>query len=115
MELTKEYFDQKLEGFVTKQYFEEYLNKTLDNKLAPIKEDIGSLKEDVGSLNEDFGSLKVKVNSIEIDVKEIREKVNRIDQRDLEDSNAFARTVVLHDTRISKIERKLKIRTPKPV
>ena len=105
--VTKEYFkehlekqfNQKLKGLVTKEYFEEYFDEHLEEKLSPIRSDISDLK--------------VKVNSIAIDVTDIRAKVDRIDKRDLEDSDAFARIATKHNHRISRIERKLKIPTPK--
>jgi predicted ATP-binding protein involved in virulence len=65
MELTKEYFDEQMSKLVKKSEFEEQAVK----------------------VNEDLSFLKAKTTSIE-------EKVARVDRRDKEDSDAFAKDIL---------------------
>lgn len=46
--------------------------------------------------------------ALKSDIAEIKEKVTRIDKRDLEDSNAFAKDIVNLQDRVSGLERQLK-------
>jgi hypothetical protein len=68
-ELTKEYFDQQISTLATKA-------------------DLEGVKTEVSTMNTDVSTLKS-------DMKEIKETVLRIDKRDKEDSNAFAKDIVL--------------------
>lgn len=84
MELTKEYFDQKLV-----EINEKYGN--FDSRLS-------ILTDIVLANQEDFSILKK-------DIKEIKEIVIRVDKRDLEDSNAFRTMLLDHGIRIKKLEK----------
>ena len=64
-ELTKEYFDEQIGKLVAKTDFDKQIS----------------------SVTDDLSFLKAKVTSIE-------EKVDRIDKRDKEDSDAFAKDIV---------------------
>ncbi len=132
---------------LTKEYFEQHLEKVLGEKLDPIQKGIGTLNTDVSGLKTDVSELKTDVsglkadvselktdvsglkadvselktdvaslkdsvsnletvyNSLKLDVSEIKETVKRIDERDLEDSNSLAKSFVVHDKRISKLEK----------
>jgi hypothetical protein len=68
MELTKEYFDEQLKNLAS-------------------KEDLIELRHDVTSLHSEMSGVRA-------DVREIKETVARIDKRDLEDSNAFAKDII---------------------
>ena len=48
-------------------------------------------KEHFDTEMEKFGS---RMTTMESDIKDIKEKVTRIDKRDIEDSNAFAKDIV---------------------
>ncbi len=90
MELTKEYFDEKLEKLDKK--FDGKLanfatNDSLDQKLEPLRDDIRDLKNDV---------------------REIKATVTRIDKRDLEDSNSLAKLYLEHDRRMKMVEKLVK-------
>lgn len=71
--------------------------------------DIQKLKE-VFATKDDFEYLKVKVDNIADSVNQLNIKVDRLDERDLEDSNAFASLLSQHDRRLKKIEKLLKIK-----
>ena len=71
--------------------------------------DIQKLKE-VFATKDDFEYLKVKVDNIEDSVNQLNIKVDALDERDLEDSNAFVSLLSQHDRRLKKIEKLLKIK-----
>lgn len=72
-ELTKEYFDEKIGGVVA--------------GVAALKSDVSTLKTDVSDLKSDVSTLKS-------DIKEVKAIVQRLDKRDKEDSDAFAKDIV---------------------
>jgi hypothetical protein len=85
--LTKEFFVEQIGKLVTKKDFEEQLKELVTKRdltrgLEPIISDISILK---------------------LGVKELNEKVDRIDKRDKEDSNAFAKDIVQKD--VKKLKR----------
>src|SRR6266446_137098 len=84
MELTKEYFDGQLEK----------LNNRMDGFAT--KDDLTNLatKGDVDSIRTDVAGLQSEVSSLKSTIADIKETVQRIDQRDLEDSDAFAKDIV---------------------
>jgi len=88
MELTKEYFDQIVQGLATKKDLENFATK----------DDLGTLPS-----REEFKALQTSVD-------EIRETVDRIDKRDVEDSDAHAKNYVNHEHRITRIEKQLKLK-----
>ncbi len=55
--------------------------------MAGLKADVATVKTDVAGLQSEFSSLRSTV-------ADIKETVQRIDQRDLEDSDAFAKDIV---------------------
>ena len=82
MELTKEYFDEQLEKLAT-------------------KEAVNQLAETVQELQSDMQSVKS-------DVSEIKTAVFELSRRDIEDSDAFAKTLVNHDRRLQTLESSVK-------
>ncbi|WP_084108337.1 hypothetical protein [Clostridium cavendishii] len=54
------------------------LDKKLDEKLEPIKNDIADLKEDVGTLKADVSILKSDVSMLKSDVTHIKKKVDSV-------------------------------------
>jgi hypothetical protein len=84
MELTKEYFDGQL----------KLLNNRMDGFAT--KDDLANLptKGDVDSLRTGLAGLESEVSSLKSTVDDIKETVQRIDQRDIEDSDAFAKDIV---------------------
>jgi len=77
MELTKEYFDKQFK--LTKQYFDDRFDK-VDSEMLDMKMNIVSLQDGQRDMSHD--------------IKEIKETLDRVDKRDLEDSNAFAKTLL---------------------
>ena len=75
MQLTKEYFDQKLGNLPS--------------------------KEDLEALRDDFRVMKS-------DITEIKQTLTNLDNRDKEDSDGFAKTLVNHDERLNIVERDLR-------
>lgn len=86
MDLTQEHFDQVVQGLATKKDLEGLATK--DNLLEL-------------ATQQDFNSLKR-------DVTEIKAMVQRIDKRDLEDSDAFAKDLLDLKKRVATLERQLK-------
>ncbi|MCA1622473.1 MAG: hypothetical protein LC768_01910 [Acidobacteria bacterium] len=84
MELTKEYFDQQLGNLARKEDLESLASK---NDLEQIKDDIRAIKTDM------------------VEVKQV---LSDIDKRDKEDSDAFAKTLVRHDERLTSVEQDIK-------
>lgn len=50
--------------------------------------------EKIGQLATDVSALKSDVSALKFDMKEVKETVQRIDKRDKEDSDAFAKDIV---------------------
>ncbi|HYV33695.1 MAG TPA: hypothetical protein VE973_02510 [Candidatus Limnocylindria bacterium] len=69
---------------LTKEYFDEKF---------------GGIKEDLGKVQEDITFLKVKVVNIEA-------KVERIDKRDKEDSNVFAKDILKPQKDVKQLQLK---------
>jgi|SRR6267142_4875301 len=92
MELTRDYFDQQLSS----------LNKHLDQ--LPTQDDFQVLKGD-------FDSVKSEVRSVKAQLSEMQHTLDELNTRDLQDSNAFAKSLVKHDERLTKIEKQLKLST----
>lgn len=84
MELTKEYFDQQLGNLASKADLERLASQ-----------------EDLEQLRDDFRAVKS-------DITEIKQTLISLDERDKEDSNAFAKTLVNHDKRLISVERDIK-------
>jgi hypothetical protein len=84
MELTKEYFEQVVQTLATK--------KDLDS--LPTRDALDGLKSEV--------------RAVKATVDDIAQTVDRIDKRDVEDSDAHAKNFVSHERRIIRIEKQLK-------
>jgi hypothetical protein len=87
MELTQEHFDQIVQGLATKNNLDGLATKADLLELAT-QQDLNSLKRDV---------------------TEIKAMVQRIDKRDLEDSNAFAKDLLDLKKRVKSLERHSKL------
>lgn len=110
MELTKEHFEKHLKGQLDPLKIDVADLKT---DVTGLKTDVADLKSDSTGLKSDIDSIKVQVNSIAIDLTAVRETVDRIDKRDLDDSDALSSTYVDHDNRLKVIEKKLNIKVVK--
>lgn len=86
MELTQEYLNNLFKNLTTKE----------DLQGLATKEDLQGLatKEEVAELRYELTSLRSDVSHILADLAETKETVDRIDKRDLDDSNAFAKDIV---------------------
>lgn len=90
---------------------DQELKKYLDDKLGSVvtKDDIKNMatKDDLDGLatQNDFYGLQDTVIAIKTQLNTMEETLGRIDKRDLEDSNAFAKTAVSHDKRITTLEK----------
>ena len=93
MQLTQEYFDQQLANLATKKDLEDFATKADLEQLAS--------KFDLEGLRDDFRAMKTNI-------AEIKETLTGLDQRDKEDSDVFAKTVVQHDERLKVVEREIK-------
>jgi len=83
MELTKEYFDEQVGKLVTKQQAQDFASKDDLLELAT-KGDLGAMRSDIA------------------DVKQV---VQRIDQREDQDTRAILRDVADLQRRVSALER----------
>jgi predicted secreted Zn-dependent protease len=72
---------------LTKEYFEEYLEARLSQ--LPTRDEFKALQSTVDN---------------------IKQTVDRIDKRDVEDSDAHAKNFVNHERRITRIEKQLKLK-----
>ncbi len=52
---------------------------------------------------------KNDLRSIKTQLDSMQETLNEVNKRDLEDSNAFAKDIVNHDIRITKVEKEIKV------
>jgi hypothetical protein len=86
MELTKEYFDQQIKNLISKEDAKTFATKDDLTSLATNAE-MSALKEDVASLNSSLTTLRT-------DVAEMKATLTELNQRDLQDSNAFAKDLV---------------------
>ena len=94
MELTKEDLKDHL-GAINKRF------DGIEQRLAhlPTKEDVAGLKEDVAGLQSN-------VSTLQSTVAEIKETIERIDKRDMEDSDAFAKSIVKLEKDIKQLKLK---------
>jgi hypothetical protein len=75
---------------LTKEYFDEQLN-ALNNRIDGLP------------TREESKALETKLAGV-------KEPVERIDNRDLQDSGAFAKDLVKHDRRITRLEKHLNLK-----
>lgn len=105
MELTKEYFDgqlkllsNRMDGFATKDDLANLATKgdvdSLKTDVAGLKTDMATVTTDVAGLKSNVAGLQSEFSSLKSTVAEIKETVQRIDRRDIEDSDAFAKDIV---------------------
>ncbi len=66
--------------------------------------------QQLGSLarKEDLEQIKDDLRTIRTDVAEVKQVLANIDKRDKEDSDAFAKTLVNHDERLTSVEHDIK-------
>jgi outer membrane murein-binding lipoprotein Lpp len=86
-ELTKEYFDEKIGGVATDI-------AGLKSDVSTLKTDVSDLKSDVSTLKTDVSDLKSDVSTLKSDMRDVKAIVQRLDKRDKEDSDAFAKDIV---------------------
>jgi hypothetical protein len=100
MELTKEYFDQQLKA----------LNNRMDGLAT--QDHVDALDQRIQGVTDRMETLPTReeVRALQTTVDEIRETVQRIDKRDVEDSDAHAKNYVNHEHRITRIEKQLKLK-----
>jgi hypothetical protein len=91
MELTKEYFDEQLQRLATKQDLEGVVK---EEELVRIRADVAGLKDEVSGIKTNVIALQDDVRAVRFETGEIKETVIRIDRRDVEDSNVFAKDIV---------------------
>ncbi len=103
MELSKEYFDEQLKQLATKEDLADLRQDVstlrgdvtgLRSDVATIRNDVTELRNDVTELRSDVVALQDDMSSVRADLPEVKEIVSRIDKRDIEDSNAFAKDIV---------------------
>jgi len=86
MELTKEDFEKVVQNLATKKDLEALATK------------------------EDLDGLRSEARALKATVDDIAQTVDRIDKRDVEDSDAHAKNFVNHERRITRIEKQLKLK-----
>jgi archaellum component FlaC len=89
MELTKEYFDQQLGTLARKEDLEH------------LASNVRELTTDVVAMHDDFRTMKS-------DITEIKQTLIELNKRDKEDSDAFAKTLVQNDERLTGVENNIK-------
>jgi hypothetical protein len=106
MELTKEYFDEKLNSLVTKEYFEQRLEEKISHLVT--KDYFDETLE--LRLEKKLDPIRNDIRDIKLDLSEVKETVEKIDKRDREDSDLLAKTYVNHDLRLNRIEKALNLK-----
>lgn len=86
---------------LTREYFEEYLEKQLKNMAT--KDDLRNF-----ATKDDFQHLNVRLNSIELRLDVMNEKIDRIGSRDEEDIKAIIKTQHNHEHRLKALEKVVK-------
>lgn len=121
MELTKEHFEktlnQALGKLVTKDDFNHALSKLvtkegLENTLSKFVTK-GYLKQTIKDLLEELKAelaSKSEITTLRVDIIELKQLVEKVNKRDLEDSNAFKSLVLGHGRRIAKLEESIGLR-----
>lgn len=84
MEITQESLDAALSKLATKD----------DLKTLATKDELTALRHEVTLLGQEMTSLRSDISHIRADLAETKELAVRIDKRDLEDSNAFAKDIL---------------------
>ncbi len=133
MELTKEQFDsaisnlankEDLKGFAKRDDFKNFATKADmtgfakkdDLKSFATKDDLLGLakKNDLKNFatKDDLAGLatSTQLKGIKLDLEELKELITKIDNRDLEDSNAFRSIVLGHGVSITRLEKKVGIK-----
>ena len=59
-------------------------------------------------MNEEFAT-KSELASLKIDLDEVNKAIQKLDNRDYEDSRAFIGIILNHERRIKKIESKIRV------
>ena len=119
MELTKEYFDEQIGKLATRSDLEPFSTKedlaelrtdvgSLKSDMQSVKTDVATLKDDVTGLKTDIIALQDDMRSVKNDLSEIKQTLAELNQRDKEDSDAFAKTLVKHDERLTHLEKDVK-------
>lgn len=98
MELTQEYFDQQLGGLATKKDLEQLASKA---DVEELRSEFQEIKADVTALQDDVRLVKSTLSGM-------NQTLTAIDQRDREDSNAFAKILVKHDEQLEAVEQEVK-------
>ncbi len=90
---------------LTREHFEQYLEDKLAN--VATKDDLKGFatKDDLQQLENKVDGMNVTMQGMRLDLAEVKEKVQAIDRRDLEDSNALASLVMDHERRIHFLEK----------
>ncbi len=94
---------------LTQESFERILDQKLDQKLDEKLED--KFEEKLGPIREDISNLKTDVATLKTNLEDIKETVERIDKRDLEDSNAFSKDILGLKRRVTRLQKQRKPHT----
>lgn len=62
--------------------------------------------EEIGKLATDVSSLKTDVSTLKLDMKEVKQTVQRLDKRDKEDSDVFAKDITELQKKVKQLELK---------
>ncbi len=94
--LTKEYFAQEFkEQFkASKDYFDEQFKTQFKASKDYFDKEFYGLKSEMFEMKMNIVSLQDGQRDMSADIKDIKETLDRVDKRDLEDSNAFAKTLL---------------------
>lgn len=96
MDLSREYFDEKLAGLLTREDAQRFATKQ-DFESLTSKSDLADLKEGVLALHSEMLTVKT-------DLAEVKATLTELNDRDLQDSNAFAKDIVQLQKRRQGIE-----------
>src|SRR5882757_9557475 len=87
----------------------------LKSNVSTLKSDVGELKSDISVLKSEAGELKDQVNGLASEIRSVKNNVaemsqilTELNERDLQDSDAFAKSLITQDERLSNLENEIK-------
>ncbi|MBL8030864.1 MAG: hypothetical protein JNK33_00860 [Candidatus Doudnabacteria bacterium] len=96
----KQYLDDKFADLIKKEDAADFARRT-DLADFATKSDLADFARRTDlvefATRQDFRTLETKLDTLQ-------ETLNKIDRRDKDDSNAFAKDIIKHDMRITKLE-----------
>ncbi len=94
---------------LTKEYFDSFV-KALNIRLENIDKKFDVIDDKFETVFDGFKGLNDNLNQVAQDVKTIKVDLKELSDRDMEDSNAFAKELLSLNRRVSRLEKQTKPR-----